>query len=445
MGIRGVENNNAQHNIRVSYRTVFLFAVCVSAILLISQIEPIRDVIESFVDMLLPVLIGVLLAYIINPFTAIMERWFYKIFKFKNEKRRSSFAVFLSVAFSVVVLVAAIALLIFLILPEFLDNLYKLIDSAPAFVEKAIVWVSETQSSDNVFMQNFSQYVDSLLNTLLAWLGGEFGTAVSGLINSIISVVGFLFDFLISIIIFIYALLEKKKFISQSKKILFAVCKPTTANDILDIARYGNEVFGKFISGKLLTSTIVGLVTFTFMSIMGMPYALLSAGIIAITNIIPFFGPFIGGIPTAFIVLITDFRQGVIYIIFLLVLQQLEGNIIEPMIMEDKTGLSKFWVTFALLLCGGVFGIAGMIFSVPLFAVLFYVIKIYTERSLAKKQMPICSDDYANVGGINVETNELLPVPPRTPHMKLSQAIAEWRARVKSKKGDGDNKKEEKE
>ena len=202
-------------------------------------------------------------------------------------------------------------------------------------------------------------------------------------------------------------------------------------------------MFGKFVSGKLITSTIVGVVTFSFMSIMGMPYALLSAGVIAITNIIPFFGPFIGGIPTAFFVLITDVRQGVIYIIFLVVLQQLEGNIIEPMIMEDKTGLSKFWVTFALLLCGGVFGIAGMIFSVPLFAVLFYTIKIYVERSLEKKNLPISSSAYANAGGLNTSTNELYPAPHKTPHKKLRQAIKEWRARVKHKDDDDSDDVEE--
>lgn len=427
------DSENKINNANVAYRTVLIFGVCVSVILLIGQIDPIKAAVSWFVDMLLPVFIGVILAYIVNPFTVAFERWLYRVFKFMSEKSRIRMARGLAVAFSVVFLIAVIALLIFLIIPEFLDNLYKLIDAAPGLYDKAVSWVSNTDFSDNVFMQNFSEYVDTLFETIINWISGEFGTAVSGIIESVISVVSFLFDFLVAIVIFVYALLEKQKFVAQSKKLLYAVCKPEKANDILLVARYGNEVFGKFISGKLLTSTIVGVVTFVFMSAMGMNYALLSAGIIAITNIIPFFGPFIGGIPTAFIVLISDLRQGVIYIIFLLVLQQLEGNIIEPMIMEDKTGLSKFWITFALLLCGGVFGIAGMIFSVPLFAVLFYSIKLHVERALVKKNLPVPSDAYYGVGGINIETNEFYPSEGRTPHKKLSVAVKEWRARIRKK------------
>ena len=194
-----------------------------------------------------------------------------------------------------------------------------------------------------------------------------------------------------------------------------------------------DRLFGKFVTGKLITSTIVGLLTFLFMTIVGIPYALLSAGIIAITNVIPFFGPFIGGIPTAFIVIINDFRQGIIYIIFLLILQQVEGNVIEPMIMEDQTGVSKFWITFALLLCGGVFGIAGMIFAVPLFAVIFYTVRIYIERALGKKQLPLSSTEYSNVGGIDSETNRLTPIPERAGHKRFGQAVREWRERVKNR------------
>ena len=169
------------------------------------------------------------------------------------------------------------------------------------------------------------------------------------------------------------------------------------------------------------------------MSVMGMQYALLSACIIAITNVIPFFGPFIGGIPTAFFVLLTNTRHGIIYIIFLIILQQIEGNIIEPMIMEDKTGVSKFWITVALLFFGGVFGLAGMIFSVPLIAVLFYVIKLYVERSLAKKQLPIPSDEYKDAGAYDEQAKALVPPPPASPSKRLRDTLREWRERKRNK------------
>ena len=173
-----------------------------------------------------------------------------------------------------------------------------------------------------------------------------------------------------------------------------------------------------------------------------MPYALLSAGIIAVTNVIPFFGPFIGGIPTALIVLLTDVKQGIIYIIFLVVLQQLEGNVIEPMIMEDRIGVSKFWITTALLLFGGVFGLAGMIFSVPLIAVLFYIIRIYTARSLTKKSLPLSSEEYTNVGSVDVETGKLCPPPQNIPRKNLRATLKEWRARIRHKDENGEDTEE---
>ncbi len=426
-----MQNMPENNNTKVMYRTVLIFAVCIAVILLIAQIDPIMGAIKWVSDFMMPVFIGVVLAYIVNPFTVWLERRVYNAFKIKKECSRCRFARGVAVTFSVIALLAVISLLIFLIIPEFLDNLYKLIDSAPELIQKGVTWFEDAQNSDNTFMQNIGNYVDSLLDTLINWISGGLGDAIAVVFEKLVSVVNFMFDFLIALVIFVYALLEKRKFVAQSKKLVFALFSKSLANDILNVARYGNEVFGKFISGKLITSTIVGILTFVFMSIMGMPYALLSAGIIAITNIIPFFGPFIGGIPTAFIVLITDLRHGIIYVIFLVLLQQIEGNIIEPMIMEDKTGLSKFWITFALLLCGGVFGVAGMIFSVPLFAVLFYSLKIAVERSLSKKQLPISSDFYGDAGGVDLKTNVIFPSPGKKPHKRFDQAVKEWKSRVR--------------
>ena len=360
----------------------------------------------------------------------MIEKFFLSIFKKAKRLSRESIESFSKVSaviISLICLLLFIALLLFLIIPEFLDSLTKLIDIAPSLFQKVVAYVSEINDTESVFWHNISQSLDSVVDALTSWIGGEFSAAVSSLVEGVISIVSFLFDFLISLVVFVYALLEKNKFIAQSKKLIFAIFNPKSANDILNIARYGNDVFGKFISGKILTSTIVGIVTFAFMSIAGIPYALLSAGIIAITNVIPFFGPFIGGIPTVFIILLTDVRDGIIYGIFLVVLQQIEGNIIEPMIMEDKTGVSKFWVTFALLLFGGVFGLAGMIFSVPLIAVLFYTIRIFVERSLASKSLPIPSDDYLSAGGVDVENGTLTPIPEKEPRTTLKETCSKFK------------------
>ncbi|MBR6755226.1 MAG: AI-2E family transporter, partial [Clostridia bacterium] len=334
------EPKNTKNNSSVTVRTVLIFAAVIASILLISQFSTIKNVFDKIIELLSPVFVGVILAYIINPLYVMIEKFFLSIFKKAKRLSRESienFSKVSAVIISLICLLLFIALLLFLIIPEFLDSLTKLIDIAPSLFQKVVAYVSEINDTESVFWHNISQSLDSVVDALTSWIGGEFSAAVSSLVEGVISIVSFLFDFLISLVVFVYALLEKNKFIAQSKKLIFAIFNPKSANDILNIARYGNDVFGKFISGKILTSTIVGIVTFAFMSIAGIPYALLSAGIIAITNVIPFFGPFIGGIPTVFIILLTDVRDGIIYGIFLVVLQQIEGNIIEPMIMEDKT------------------------------------------------------------------------------------------------------------
>lgn len=431
------KSNETKKNSIVTIRTVVIFAAIIASILLISQFSTIKHLFDRIIGILSPVFVGVILAYIINPLYVIIEKFFLRIFK--KSKRLSNesvegFSKVGAVVISLICLLLFIALLLFLIIPEFLDSLTKLIAIAPSLFQKAVAFVSDINDTESVFWHNIRQSLDSVVNALTSWIGGEFSAAVSGLVEGVISIVSFLFDFLISLVVFVYALLEKNKFVAQSKKLIFALFSPKNANDILNIARYGNDVFGKFISGKILTSTIVGIVTFVFMKIVGMPYALLSAGIIAITNVIPFFGPFIGGIPTVFIILLTDVRDGIIYGIFLVVLQQIEGNIIEPMIMEDKTGVSKFWVTVALLLFGGVFGLAGMIFSVPLIAVLFYTIRIFVERNLVLKSLPIPSDEYFSVGGVDAENGVLTPIPEKEPRTTFKETCSKLKHKKKNKK-----------
>ncbi len=430
-------NDNRQdkkQNETVTRRTVVIFAVCIAAILFITQIEAVTNLAGWLASILSPVIMGVIFAYIINPICGIFERLFLRMFGKCKKMRNSSkkrIARGLGVILSIVFLIAVIALLLFLIIPEFLESVQKFVAIAPSLIEKGGDWLVRNVDTGGSFGEHFGESIDTLVSNLVSWFGGEFASLIGGIVEGAVSIVSFLVNFLISLVICVYALLEKQKFLAQFKKLIFALFRPERANDILDVARYGNSTFGKFISGKLITSTIVGIVTFVFMTVMGMQYALLSACIIALTNVIPFFGPFIGGIPTAFFVLLTDVRHGVIYIVFLVVLQQLEGNVIEPMIMEDKTGVSKFWVTVALLFFGGVFGLAGMIFSVPLVAVLFYVIKICVERSLKKKSLPIPSEEYLKVGSVDPETNEIKPIPEKLPRKKLRDTITEWRARIR--------------
>ena len=395
-------------------RTVFIFALCITAIILLSRIDAIKSAVGWLFGILSPILIGVVLAYIINPVYVWVEKLFLKDFakcKRMSNKWRLRLSHGLGVALSVSFMLAVIALLLFLIIPELLESLEKLIKLTPSIIDNASEWLNAQNDSNNIFMRNLSDIVAQALASISDWLKNKAADALGSVISSVYSVVMFIFDFLIAILVCIYALLEKKQFIAQSKKMLFALYNPEKANYILSAARYGNHIFGRIVSGKILTSAMIGVVTYIFMLIMKMPYALLSSAVVAVTNVIPFFGPFIGGIPTCFIIMLNDVRQGIIYGVFCIVIQQIEGNVISPKIAEEKTGVSQFWVTFALISCGGIFGLMGMLFSVPALAVLFYCIRIAVERRLREKGLPIPSAEYLNVDAYDTETESFVLHP----------------------------------
>ena len=421
--MEGGNKRNDRFERAVTLRVLIIFAVCFAILTIILNFDAVGSLFNQLAKILAPVFIGILLAYILNPLCKMLTARFEKRFKKRGklppqkiEKRSRR----LAVVISMFLLLAIIIALLFLIIPEFAENLQIFINRAPDLFKQVYSWLEEKQKADDSILGTISGnllvFLQSLTDRVNNWLTGDVSALISAVGNGVIGVVSFLFDILIAFIICAYSLLEKNNFIAQSKKAVFAIFSPERANDILTTARYGNDVFGKYITGKVLTSTLVGILTFLFMSLFNMPYSLLASVIVAVTNVIPFFGPFIGGVPTAFIILITDVKQGIIYIVFLLVLQQIEGNILEPMIMEDRTGVSKFWVTFALLLFGGMFGIPGMILSLPLFAVIYYVAKVYVERRLVKRNLPTASSEYAEVGAIDPQTNELLPAPKQESH-----------------------------
>ena len=206
---------------------------------------------------------------------------------------------------------------------------------------------------------------------------------------------------LIGVIISVYLLVSKEKFLRQSKKVIYALCKPKKANLILHIGRKANEIFNGFIIGKIIDSAIIGVLCFIGVSIFKMPYALLVSVIVGVTNVIPVFGPYIGAVPCAILILLVDPMKGLGFIIFIILLQQLDGNVIGPKILGESTGLSPFWVVFSILLAGGLFGIVGMIVGVPTFALIYYIIKLFIQQKLEAKNLPTDTNEYTDVSHVN--------------------------------------------
>ncbi len=222
------------------------------------------------------------------------------------------------------------------------------------------------------------------------------------------SVVKAILNFLIGIIVVVYVMTIQDTLLGQCKKVIYALFPAKKGNVIIKTIRKSNDIFGGFVIGKIIDSAIIGVIAYVGCVILQMPSAFLVAFIIGVTNIIPFFGPFIGAIPSVLLVLIQSPIHGLYLTIFILVLQQVDGNIIGPKILGDKTGLASFWVLTSILIAGGLFGFFGMVLGVPVFAVLYYIWQEFVKYRMKKKNLSADTKDYIKLKYIDEETNEII-------------------------------------
>lgn len=221
---------------------------------------------------------------------------------------------------------------------------------------------------------------------------------------------------IVGLIISVYVMADQEHFAGQAKKIVYAMFKPVRANVIVDTVRKSNEIFSGFISGKILDSAIIGVLAYIVLAIMKMPDTVLVAVIIGVTNVIPFFGPFIGAVPSFIIIVLQNPIQGLYFLIFIVVLQQIDGNIIGPKILGSSTGLSAFWVVFAILVFGGLWGFPGMLLGVPLMAVIYYVAQKTVSYFLKKRGLTTDTLAYVYLTKVDKESNQ--PVYDKNPSKK---------------------------
>jgi predicted PurR-regulated permease PerM len=309
------------------------------------------------------------------------------------------------------------------------DNVYKwvnkLFDDNPEvarFVEENVAVYSK-------------QFEDWLTQTIIP----QASQLIKSVSLSILSFIKVLWNFIIGFIISIYLLASKETLAAQAKKILYAFCSIDTTNKILRETRYANKTFINFFIGKIIDSTIIGVLCFIGTSIMGIPYAALVSVIIGVTNIIPFFGPIIGAVPTALLILIVDISNPVnclYYVIFVLILQQLDGNVIGPLILGESTGLSSFWIIFAIIFFGGLWDVFGMFVGVPLMAVIYSAIRRIVTKKLKAKELPEDTGQYMNVGEID-SNKTLIPHLDETGNVisgEIEDPMPSKKARLKRKK-----------
>lgn len=382
---------------------VTAFVVIAAAILLgqlVTKLPAFLAFGKSFLKTLSPVLYGLIIAYLLHPIVGRVERLLApqleKVIKKPGKAQSLSRSVGILVALVIAVLL--IWALIAMVLPQMIESIATIVGNLPTYYDTLSNWVlkfiDDTPEIANVTEGIMEQVYSYLSNFLENVLLPKLQTLLMSLTTSIVGLVKGMLNLIIGVIISIYLLSSQDKFLAQGKKIIYALVGRKRGGYILNVCTFANRVFGGFIGGKIIDSAIIGVLCFIVLSIMNMPYTLLISIIVGVTNIIPFFGPFIGAIPSALLLLVIDPLQCVYFVIFVIILQQLDGNVIGPLILGDATGLDSIWVVVSILVFGSLWGFFGMIVGVPLFAVIYKIVTELVNHMLEQRGLSTVTDDY---------------------------------------------------
>ncbi len=356
----------------------------------------------------MPIIYGIVFAYLLTPVVNRLEsRALYPLMD-KCKMAITSKKKKLARALSIIITMAIVLLVIYgffaLVIPQLVRSVTSISIQMPIFVETITRWGNKFWADNPdimTFIQDtiakYSVEINKYLNDSII---PQMETVVISVSRSLISVFQVLWNFLIGIIISCYVLYNKELFAGQAKKIVYALFKTGVANTIIKNCRFTSKTFIGFIGGKIIDSIIIGILCFAGTSLMQTPYAVLVSVIVGVTNIIPFFGPYLGAIPSAFLILMVNPLKCLYFVLFIIVLQQFDGNFLGPKILGESTGLSGFWVIFSITIFGGVFGILGMIIGVPIFAVLYAGVKGYINQKLKNKGLSDDTGAYLDVGSI---------------------------------------------
>ena len=398
---------------------IFLvFCCCIAVFTVIFKYAALKKACAAFVGILQPILIGAVLGYLFNPLMRRIDTGLCGLILPKVKDKEKVKHVIRTVAsiLTLLIFLTLFGMIIYMIVPALMESIANLVNTMSANVEHFIDWYNNLSLPGKgsgeweQYLLMAAEYIEEWFdNSLVPQLQDftQWQNYLTSITLSAINVVVVLKNVVIGLIVSIYVLMEKERFEGQAKKIAFAILPIKQANALIQIVHKVDQIFGGFIIGKIIDSIIIGIICFIGCSILRMPYTLLVSVIIGITNIIPFFGPFIGAIPCLIIVTITDPLHGLYLLIFILVLQQVDGNIIGPKILGESTGLSSFWVIFAIMVGSGLFGFAGMLFGVPTFAVFSYLVQRLVSHLLKRKGLPAKSLDDTVVTHVVSETKAL--------------------------------------
>ena len=386
----------------------------------LNYLDLLKQGLASLIRVLSPFIWGLVISYLLSPLVRFLQNKAFgplleKAFSKSPEKGRKA-ARILAVVFAEIIMLALITGLFFLIIPQLYSSIETIVINSPTYIESLTNWVNKMLTD---FPEVRDYVVDMLgdVNTdLVSWLQTtilpRLGSLLSNVGTGVRYVVTGVYNLVIGIIVSVYLLSNREAFIASAKRILYSILSVDTAKRFLNVLRFADRTFIGFINGKLLDSAIIGLICYIGCSILQMPYALLVSVMIGITNIIPFFGPLIGAVPSALIILMVDPVKCLVFVIFVILLQQLDGNSIGPKILGNSVGINGFWVMFSIIIGAGFFGFWGMVLGVPVFVVIYTIIKESVRRKLLRNDLPTDEASYTDLDYIDPVT--LKPVHHQT-------------------------------
>lgn len=405
-------------NFNRRYTTIAIYAVLVIVIsaVIISAVHNLKALLSALSmlwGLLTPFILGFVIAYILNPILNAFEKHLLPRLFGSRISRRANRTV--SLILTYLATIALIAVFFSIVIPQIAQSIGSIAAQIPSWVTNAqtlFYQLAEKYELHSIDPGLFNEAMEAL-RSLASTAYSMITEAIPQVLQATMSVTTKVVNFIVGIIISIYVLMGKERFFAQSKKLLNALIPAPAVERIVQITHQSHEIFSGFISGKILDSCIIGLLCFLGMSILRWPYAVLISVMVGVTNVIPYFGPFFGAIPSVLIMLIADPMKALWLALFILALQQLDGNVIGPKILGDSTGLSAFWVIFAITVFGSWFGVVGMFIGVPLFAVIYSLLRQFCEWRLGSKGMPTQTADYASAA------HTLIEPPPKKPKKKL--------------------------
>ena len=430
---------------RYLYWGVTAFCVIAAALLFyfaVGNLSVFGNAISRVVSILAPFIWGLVICYLLSPLMRSLEERLFlplcrKLYRKSKKKNGKKLARVLAVVFSEIILVLVIVALVYMIIPQMLSSIQTLISNSGTYIDNLSQWADHLFENYPVLDDYLGGFLDNFNTNFGNWLENSLlprvGSVVTSVTSGVYGVAKSIYNLIIGVIVSIYLLSDKEGFLAATKRLSYSIFSVEMADQLRVGLNFVDKTFMSFLNGKLLDSLIIGIICYIVCSILQMPYTLLVSVIVGVTNIIPFFGPLIGAIPSALIILMVDPTKCLIFVIFVIILQQIDGNIIGPRILGNSTGITGFWVMFSIILGGGLFGFWGLLLGVPVFVVIYSLATNLIVKKLKRNDLPWELEDYKELDYIDPATLQVVKKASVRREELVREKAKELREKVEEK------------